>query len=118
MEERRKNKRLELHGEILIKELGTGTVETSDIHITDCSSTGLGFYSDKQLTIGNNYEANLTIWTKEVLHVFVQIVRAAKEEDTFQYGGLFIGMPDDVKKRIDVYEYVEDEKKRMQGEEV
>ena len=117
MEERRRSKRLELSGEILLNELGSGEIETCDISITDCSSTGLGFTSDKQLVIGNNYEANLTIWTKEVLHVFIQIIRASKEENGFHYGSLFIGMPEDVKKRIDVYETVEDEKKKLQGED-
>ncbi len=116
MEDRRKSKRLELTGEILLKELGTGTVEPCDIHITDCSSAGIGFYTDKQLTIGHNYEANLRIWTQEVLPVFVQIVRASKEnDDKFHYGGSFIGMPEDVKKRIDVYELVEDEKAKLEG---
>ncbi len=116
MEERRKSRRLDLTGEILIKELGTNNVNTCDIHITDCSSTGVGFSTDQQLTIGHNYEAKITIWTKETLHVIVQIVRAAKYNDIFHYGGLFIGMPDDVKKRIDVYETVEDEKAKLEGE--
>lgn len=117
MEDRRKSKRLELTGEILLKELGTDAVESCDIHITDCSSAGIGFSTDKQLTIGHNYEANLRIWTKEVLPVFIQIVRATKgNDDLFHYGGSFIGMPEDVKKRIDVYELVEDEKARLEGD--
>lgn len=116
MEDRRKNKRLELTGEIILKELGTESIEACEIKITDASSTGMGFSTDKQLTIGNNYEAKLTIWTKEVLHVIVQIVRASKENDTFHYGGLFIGMPEEVKQRIDVYELVEDEKRKLQGD--
>ena len=116
MEDRRRSKRLELTGEILIKELGTNSVESCDIHITDCSSAGIGFVTDKQLTIGNNYEANLTIWTKETLPVFIQIVRADKEGDRYRYGGSFIGMPEDVKKRIDVYELVEDEKAKLAGD--
>ena len=116
MEDRRKSKRLDLSGEILIKELGGSEVTNCEIHITDCSSTGLGFTTDQQLTIGNNYEAKITIWTKEVLHVIIQIVRAAKVEDKFRYGGLFIGMPDDVRKRIDVYETVEEEKAKLEGD--
>ena len=116
MEDRRRSKRLDLSGEILIKELGGNSVETCEIKITDASSAGIGFSTDKQLTIGDNYEANLTIWTKEVLHVFIQIVRAKKDGDTYHYGGSFIGMPEDVKKRIDVYELVEDEKVKLAGE--
>ncbi|AOZ96088.1 PilZ domain-containing protein [Butyrivibrio sp. INlla18] len=112
MEERRKGRRLDLTGEIIIKELG-GDAEAVDIKITDASTEGLGFISDKQLVIGDNYEANLTIWTKEVLHVFVQIVRAEKRDDGFHYGGMFVGMPEDVKVRIKVFETVEEEKAKQ-----
>jgi hypothetical protein len=48
--------------------------------------------------------------------VFIQIVRAKKDGDEYHYGGSFIGMPEDVKKRIDVYELVEDEKAKLAGE--
>jgi hypothetical protein len=108
MEERRKNRRLELEGELIIKGLG-GATEAVDIHILDASTNGLGFRTEKQLTIGDIYDANLTIWNKEKLHVFVQIVRAAVDEDGYHYGGTFIGMPEDVKMRIQVYETVAEE---------
>jgi hypothetical protein len=110
MEDKRKHKRLALSGELILKQLGgAGEAETAQIEITDCSRDGLGFSTDAQLTIGDNYEANLTLWTKEVLHVFVQIVRAAKVENGFHYGGIFIGMPDSDKMRIEVYETVRDQ---------
>ena len=112
MEERRKGRRLDLTGEIIIKELG-GDAEAVDIKITDASTEGLGFISDKQLVIGDNYEANLSIWTKEVLHVIVQIVRAEKRDDGFHYGAMFVGMPEDVKVRIKVFETVEEEKAKQ-----
>ncbi len=108
MEERRKHKRLELTGEILAKELGGGN-ESFDIDITDCSREGIGFSVNRPLTIGSNYEANLTLWNKDRIHVFIQIVRAVKLEDSFHYGGIFIGMPDSDQMRIQVYETVEDE---------
>ncbi len=110
MEDKRKHKRLALSGELILKQLGgSGDAETAQIEITDCSRDGVGFSTDAQLTIGDNYEANLTLWTKEVLHVFVQIVRAAKIDDMFHYGGIFIGMPDSDKMRIEVYETVRDQ---------
>lgn len=110
MEDKRKHKRLELSGEILMKELGAaGDAEPADIEITDCSRDGIGFTTEKALTIGSNYEANLTLWNKDKLHVFIQIVRAAKEGDIFHYGGIFIGMPDADQMRIQVYETVQDE---------
>jgi hypothetical protein len=110
MEDKRKHKRLELTGEILIKELGAaGDGETADIAIHDCSRDGIGFTTDKVLTVGSNYEANLTLWNKDKIHVFIQIVRADKEGDIFRYGGIFIGMPDADQMRIQVYETVTDE---------
>lgn len=109
MEDRRKNKRLELSGDIVIKEITSGPkADTVEIEIIDASTEGIGFTTDKQLMIGANYEANLTLWTKETVHVFVQIVRAWKEGDTYCYGGMFIGMPEDVKMHIGVYGTVED----------
>lgn len=109
MEERRKNRRQELTGELIMDRLGgSGESTTAKIDIHDCSKDGIGFCTDQQLMIGDNYEANLTIWTKEVLHVFIQIVRATKLENTFNYGGIFIGMPDADKMRIEVYETVKD----------
>ena len=115
MEDRRKNRRLELAGELIIKGL-SGTTEAVDINILDASTNGLGFRTQKQLTIGDIYEANLTIWNKETLHVFVQVVRAAVDENGYHYGGIFIGMPEDVKMRIQVYETVEDEIAKQEEE--
>ena len=113
MEEKRKHRRLELTGELIAKHMGTGTHENLNIEISDCSSDGIGFTTDAQLVIGDNYETNLTLWTKEVLHVFVQIVRAAKVDGAFRYGAIFIGMPDADKMRIEVYETVEDQLKEL-----
>ena len=110
MEDRRKHRRLELTGELLVKELsGSGKHESFDIDITDCSRDGIGFSVNRPLTIGSNYEANLTLWNKDKIHVFIQIARAVKLENTFHYGGIFIGMPDSDKMRIQVHETVEDE---------
>ncbi len=98
MDNRRRTKRLDLAGEILLKEIGGESFETVEITITDASRDG----------VGANYEANLTIWTKEVLHVFIQIVRASKNGDTFHYGSMFVGMPEDMKARIDVYSTIQE----------
>lgn len=109
MQERRKSKRLALEGKLIIKPLGKGdSPESVTIDIANCSRHGLGFDSDRQLTLGDNYEAYLTIWTKEVLHVFIQIVRGEKNDVGFNYGSIFIGMPEAERQRISVYETVED----------
>ena len=116
MVEKRKHNRLELTGEIILRPIGgTGDATAAQIEIHDCSRDGIGFTADAQLTIGDNYEANLTLWNKDRIHVFIQIVRAAKEGDLFHYGGIFIGMPDADKMRIEVYETVEDTLKEQEN---
>ena len=50
------------------------------------------------------YEAFLTIWTKEVLHVFLEVVRVEnKQNGKFEYGAIFIGMSEMDASRIETY---------------
>lgn len=108
MEERRKNKRIELESRLIIKRLdgGAEAAEEVAIEIVDVSKTGVGFNCTIPLEIGAVYEAYLTIWTKEVIHAFLEIVRIVKEDDTFKYGAIFIGMPEMDAARIMVYDTV------------
>ena len=117
MQERRKSKRLDLAGKLIIKPLGEAdSAESVTIDVADCSRHGLGFVTEKHLVMGDNYEAYLTIWTKEVLHVFLQIVRGEKKENEnmFSYGSVFIGMPDAERQRIAAEK--EAEKQRIAAE--
>ena len=110
MEERRKSKRLDLVGKLIIKPLGqTDSPESVTIDVADCSRHGIGFATDKHLVMGDNYEAYLTIWTREVLHVFIQIVRGEKADGGFNYGSIFIGMPEAERQRIAVYETIQEQ---------
>ena len=111
MDEKRKSKRTELLSKLLIKRLDGSKIEDASIEVTDLSKTGVGFSSTKVLSIGAVYEAFLTIWTKEVLHAFVEIVRIEKKGDTYIYGGIFIGMPEMDAARIETYQTVEDQTK-------
>lgn len=107
MEERRKNKRMELESRIKIKRLDKPEeCEEVGIEIADVSKTGVGFLCNAALTIGAVYETYMTIWTKEVIHAFIEIVRIEKKDDTFEYGGIFVGMPEMDARRIEVYETV------------
>jgi len=110
MNERRKSKRLSMSGSIALKALGKGQESRDvDIEIVNCSRHGIGFNCREILAVGDNYEANLTIWTKEVIHVFVQIVRVDTIGDgVYNYGSIFIGMPDSDRQRIGVYETVDE----------
>lgn len=105
-EERRKSKRMELNSTLVMKRLDDGSEEEIAISIDDVSKTGVGFHCDIPLMIGTVYESYLQIWTKEVLHAFLEIVRIEKKEGTFQYGAIFIGMPEMDMSRIAVYETV------------
>ncbi len=106
MEERRRSKRTELRSKLLVKRLDTSVEHEIGVEVMNVSKTGIGFICEDVLEIGAVYEAFLTIWTKEVLHAFIEIVRIEKKEDIYEYGGLFIGMPEFELQRIDVFNAV------------
>ena len=107
MEEKRHSQRSELTSKLMIKRLDSQDAgEEVTIDITDVSKGGVGFTCNKALEIGAVYESFLEIWTKEVLHVFLQIVRANEIEGGYSYGAFFIGMPDYDAQRITAYETV------------
>lgn len=108
MEERRRSNRRELTSKLIVKKLsGDDSVETVEIDIIDVSKTGIGFTCHKALEIGAVYEAYLRIWTQEVLHAFLEVVRIEKRDNIFAYGGIFIGMPEMDAARIETYDTVE-----------
>lgn len=115
MDERRKNRRLELTSKIIIKSLNDPNEQhEAIIDIVDASKTGVGFNCNLPLTIGTIYEAYLTIWTKEVLHTFIEVVRIEKKGDTFNYGAIFVGMPGMDASRISIYDMVNEELEKQE----
>lgn len=109
MDEKRKAERTELLSRLVVKHLGgtDGAAKEVAVEITDVSKSGVGFECTEKLEIGAVYEGFLTIWTKEVLHCFMEIVRIVKKDtDSYEYGAIFIGMPDMDTKRIEVYQTV------------
>lgn len=106
MEERRRSKRTDLKSKLLVKRLDSSEQEEIGVDVKNVSKTGIGFYCDEILDMGAVYEAYLTIWTKEIIHAFIEIVRIEKVVDTYEYGGLFIGMPEIDLQRIDVYNVI------------
>ena len=109
MEERRKSRRIALKSTLLIKRMdGEDGPRQVDIEVTDASKTGVGFVCPEQLRIGSVYESYLTIWTKEVLHAFLEIVRVVDKGDgTHEYGAIFIGMSEMDMSRIATYDTIE-----------
>ncbi len=107
IDERRKNKRIELDATLIVNRLDSNNKKEINIDVIDISKSGIGFYSKDALFIGSVYDCDLTLWTKEVIHAFIEIVRIKREADRIMYGGIFIGMPDNDLKRIEVYETVQ-----------
>lgn len=108
MQERRKNRRIELNSHLIIKSLDEEMREVG-IEISDVSKTGVGFISTEKLAIGTVYEAYLRIWTQEVLHAFLEIIRIEiDEEDStlLHYGSTFVGMPELDASKISIYDVV------------
>lgn len=113
MEERRKNRRMELSAKLLIKRMDRSGYSEEinkevNIEIQDVSKTGVGFQCDEGLEVGAVYECFLTIWTKEVLHCFLEIVRVDPGENgMYVYGSIFIGMTEIDASRIETYSTIE-----------
>ena len=108
MDEKRRSKRTELESKLVVSRLdkSEGAQEIT-IDVINLSKTGIGFDCETPLEIGAVYEGFLRIWTQEVIHAFIEIVRIEKKEGTFNYGGLFIGMPEMEAARIDVYQTIQ-----------
>lgn len=98
-----------MESKLVIKRLDGTSGNEATITITDVSKSGVGFECKESLQIGEVYEAYLTIWTKEVLHAFLQIVRIELRGDCYGYGAIFIGMPEMDSARIEVYQTVNGE---------
>lgn len=107
-EERRKNKRTSMPSTLVIKRLDDQRNKEVSINIVDVSKTGLGFICNEALRIGEVYESYISIWTKEVIHAFLQVVRVELKGDGFFYGAVFIGMPEMDSARIEVYQTIHD----------
>ena len=107
MEEKRHSQRSEMTSKLMIKRLDSQDAgEEVTIDITDVSKGGVGFTCNKALEIGAVYESFLEIWTKEVLHTFLEIVRIEKTDDGYIYGSSFVGLPEMEAQRIATYQTV------------
>ena len=78
MDERRKAKRIELDAKLFVKRLDKDEAQELNIDVFDISTSGIGFDCNEALTIGAVYEADLTLWNKDVIHSFIEIVRISK----------------------------------------
>ncbi|MCI8938883.1 MAG: PilZ domain-containing protein [Dorea sp.] len=117
MEEKRNDRRMGLSAKLLIKNMNDGEAQAEEvaIDVLDVSKSGVGFICDTPLEIGAVYETQLKIWTDEIIHAFLKVVRIEQTKDE-QYicGTIFIGLPEMNAKRIEVYEMLG----RINNEEV
>ena len=97
-----------MQSHLIIKRLDESGQDEAVIDIIDVSKSGVGFSCKEALSIGAVYESYLTIWTKEVIHAFLQIVRIEMKDNMFYYGASFVGMPEVDAFRIGVYQTVND----------
>ena len=112
MDERRRRKRTDLDAHLTIKGLDGSNIGAHEIDVTDVSLTGIGFMCADELELGTIYEGTLTIWTKEKIKVFLDIVRRQEKENGINYGAHFVGMPDLYKRKIGIYQVVEEENQK------
>lgn len=113
MDERRRRKRTDLDAHLTIKRLDGSNIGEYEIDVTDVSLSGIGFMCADELEMGSIYEGVLTIWTKEKIKVFLDIVRRYEKEDGINYGAHFVGMPDLYKRKIGIYQVVEEESQKQ-----
>ena len=111
MNERRKSKRTSMESRLIMKRLDGNSNNEVLINIVDVSKDGIGFECTEPLQIGEVYESYLTIWTKEVIHAFLQIVRIELKSGGYSYGAIFIGMPEMDSARIETYQTVSENAK-------
>ncbi len=109
MEEKRRDRRMSLSAKLLIKNMNdeSDKVEEMEIEVQDVSKTGVGFICDAPLDIGAVYETHLKIWTDEVIHAFLKVVRIEQtKEERYICGTIFIGLSEIDASRIEVYDLI------------
>ncbi|MCI9421549.1 PilZ domain-containing protein [Lachnospiraceae bacterium WCA-9-b2] len=107
MEEKRRDRRISLTARLAIKNMSDSSAkpENVEIDVLNVSKTGVGFICDTPLLIGEMYEADLKIWTDEIIHAFLKVVRIEQTEDErYMCGTIFIGLPEMNAKRIEIYD--------------
>lgn len=110
MEEKRKDRRMGLSAKLLIKNMNDDSVKADEVEIEvlNVSKTGVGFICNTPLSIGAVYETHLKIWTDEVIHSFLKVVRIEQTEDErYICGTIFMGLPEMNAKRIEIYEMLD-----------
>lgn len=107
VEKMRKYRRLNLNSELVVQRIDNAQNQMISINIFDISKAGMGFHCEEELEMDSVYESNIMIWTKEVIHVLLKIVRIEELEDCYEYGATFMGLSDVDAFRIEVWDAME-----------
>ena len=111
MEDNRKAKRIALNATISIYRLddkNDSVMQDFDVDVFDLSDMGIGFYSNISLPVGSVFKTRITTWNKEKVDAIVSVTRCVKNDNgKFAIGGQFVGMNDETKLRIGIYDIVE-----------
>ncbi len=118
MHEKRRDKRHELHVNLVLKPITNAENNRTldlDVEVTDASHGGIGFISPELLEVGTYYDAQLQIWSKAVVETILEIVRRVQLADgSYNYGAKFIGMNDKDAIKFDIYDMFENAKENKQ----
>jgi len=96
---------MDLQVTLLLRQVGEQNAQgVINVDVFDISQSGIGFMSSVALNEGTTYESDVHIWTGDIIHAFIEIVRCSKEGEGYKCGGIFIGMPESDWCRIRVYE--------------
>ncbi len=114
-EEKRRSRRIDLESNLIIKRIDNGMEDYIKISTHDLSKNGCGFICREDLELDTVYESHITIWTKEVIHVLLKIVRKAELENGFLYGAVFMGLSEADAFRIEVYDLMDRENHKGEG---
>ncbi len=104
MEEKRKSRRIVLDAVLVMQRIDSGRDDIVPVEVLNLSRTGIGFKCARVLEINSVYEAELTIWTKEIIHTFINVTRLDNAGEENVYGATFVGMPEADVSKIAIYD--------------
>jgi hypothetical protein len=96
MQEKRRDRRMSLEAAIELERLDKQeltTLKLINVNVTDMSGSGMGFRSSQPLDIHAMYDTTIQIWTRDVIHAVIRVVRCEKiSEGVYQCGATFVGL--------------------------
>lgn len=111
MEEKRKSRRMVLNAHLVMKKVGETEGMKLPVDIIDISKEGMGFRCEAALAMNSIYEMDLMLWTKDVIHTFVNITRYDGNKN--MYGAIFTGMNENDSSKIRIYEMFDRAQKEL-----